>query len=146
MKLRKSMLVGRSGCGKTTLCQALYDLPRQYKKTQALEVLGSTFDLPGEYLENPRYFGALSITAAEAEIILLVQDCTDGQSLFPPGFASMFGGKTVLGVVNKTDLCTRRQQDKAAEMLLAAGAEKIYRTDALDGSGIGALKKALRAK
>ncbi len=145
MTLQKTVLVGRTRCGKTTLCQALYGLPRSYKKTQGLEVVGTTIDLPGEYMENVRYYGALQVTAANADVVLLVQDCTDGQSLFPPGFAGMFGGKRVLGVVNKTGLGTRTQQKNAALMLKAAGVKRVFYTDALAGTGVKQLQKALGA-
>ena len=34
------MMIGKTGCGKTTLCQRLNDEPLRYKKTQAVELVG----------------------------------------------------------------------------------------------------------
>ena len=54
--MKRILLVGTIGCGKTTLCQALNGMALEYKKTQAIEVVNTTIDTPGEYLEKKRAF------------------------------------------------------------------------------------------
>ena len=59
--MKKILLVGSVSCGKTTLCQRLNGLVQDYKKTQAIEVVGKTIDTPGEYLERRSLFSALMV-------------------------------------------------------------------------------------
>ena len=49
--MKKIVLIGKSGCGKTTLCQRIFKEELEYKKTQSVEVVGgSAIDTPGEYM------------------------------------------------------------------------------------------------
>ena len=45
----KVMLIGRTGCGKTTLAQILNDEVIEYRKTQMILYEGEIIDTPGEY-------------------------------------------------------------------------------------------------
>ncbi len=38
------IFMGKTGCGKTTLCQALNNLEIKYKKTQAIELYDNAID------------------------------------------------------------------------------------------------------
>jgi ethanolamine utilization protein EutP len=67
--MKRIMLIGRSGCGKTTLSQALQGHTQCYRKTQAIEYYPAIIDTPGEYLESRRYFAALRATAGDCETI-----------------------------------------------------------------------------
>lgn len=65
----KIILIGRSMAGKTTLCQYLTNEELRYKKTQTIQVINKTMvDTPGEYFEH-RFWGALSVTAAEVDCL-----------------------------------------------------------------------------
>ena len=87
----KIILIGRSMAGKTTLCQYLTNEELRYKKTQTIQVINKTMvDTPGEYFEH-RFWGALSVTAAEVDCIVLVQQSTESGTMFPPGYATTFG-------------------------------------------------------
>ena len=71
---KRMILIGKTAAGKTTLCQYLTHQDLIYHKTQTIAVMGGQFiDTPGEYLERVRMRGALSVTAADADIILFVQ-------------------------------------------------------------------------
>ena len=62
MEARKKriILIGRSGCGKTTLCQYLNHEAIRYHKTQTIQIINNTMiDTPGEYLERTNLRGAL---------------------------------------------------------------------------------------
>ncbi|MCL2883786.1 MAG: EutP/PduV family microcompartment system protein, partial [Coriobacteriia bacterium] len=83
----KMMLIGATGCGKTTLYQRLFALPLDYAKTQALAFNGQIVDTPGEYLENRNYYSALMVTSMEVDWVALVLAATETQTVFPPGFA-----------------------------------------------------------
>lgn len=139
----KVMFIGRTGCGKTTLYQAIYNKNIEYKKTQAIDFLDNVIDTPGEYVENVRYYRALSVTAADCDVIALVHDCTNEISIFPPGFSSMFS-KLVIGVITKIDLCKNQESIKNAEKsLLNAGVKRIFKVSSINGGGINELKSWL---
>ncbi len=137
--MRTVMLVGKTGCGKSTFCRALFGLEDKEKKTQAIEIVNSAMDTPGEYLENPRFYRALLTSSAEVEAVLFMQDCTQEANLFPPAFASMFSGKTVLGIISKTDLGTEEQIARAEAFLRQAGAVTSFRISGRTGEGIAAV-------
>ena len=103
--MKKILLVGSVSCGKTTLCQRLNGLVQDYKKTQAIEVVGKTIDTPGEYLERRSLFSALMVTSAEADEVLFLLDPTQDRYLYSPGLAAAFP-VPVAGVVTKIDLAT----------------------------------------
>ena len=101
--MKRVIMIGRVSCGKTTLCQRLVGDPLVYKKTQTVEIIGQAIDTPGEYAENRRLMRGLTVTAVDADLIVFLQSCVDGECSFSPGQASMFGAPAV-GVVTKTDL------------------------------------------
>ena len=69
----KIMLIGPSAAGKTTLIQRLIDEEIKYDKTQAVEYIGNFIDTPGEYMQQRGYWGSLTITSHDADIILLIK-------------------------------------------------------------------------
>lgn len=141
--MKNIMLIGPSGCGKSTFIQALHGITPYYKKTQSVEVVGHMIDTPGEYLENPGLYRALAVTAAQADMILLMQTCGE-RNLFPPGFAAMFGEKPVFGVVCKIDLCSDEKiKENACTALMQAGAKECFQISALRGDGMDLAKKII---
>ena len=133
--MKKLMLMGSTGCGKTTLCQRLAGLALTYKKTQAIEIVGTSIDTPGEYLESKGMFKALIVTAVEADVILFLQDATDERFRYSPGQTAAFSAP-VIGVVTKTDLATPRQVAQASELLRLAGAGRVFCVSAQTGTGL----------
>lgn len=142
--MKKIMMIGKSGCGKTTLTQRLHDLKLEYKKTQAIDLYDRVIDTPGEYIENRFYYKALIVTSADADIIALLQNCKDEESSFPPSFGTIFT-KPVIGIVTKKDLAeTEEEIERAVQFLEMAGAHKIFVTSAVSGSGIGEIEAYLQ--
>lgn len=140
-KKTRVILIGRSTAGKTTLCQRISHEELKYHKTQTVQIVNQNMiDTPGEYLERTGFRGALMVTSADADVILLVQDATETGSMFPPLFASMFA-KPCVGVVTKADLATEKQVETAKEYLKNAGAGTIYVTSAVTGEGVDQLVK-----
>ena len=81
--MKRLMLIGRSGAGKTTLVQCIKALPLEYSKTQVIQYSEEFIDLPGEYLENRGLYRAIIVTAAEADAIGLVVDAATEDNCFP---------------------------------------------------------------
>ena len=132
---RRIIMIGRSMAGKTTLCQYLSDQQLKYKKTQAVEIINKNMiDTPGEYLERTYMRGALMVSAADADTIVLVQDATENGTMFPPGYSSSFA-KPCIGVVTKSDKATEKQLEDAQKYLKIAGAKEIFVTSSYEGTG-----------
>lgn len=142
--MKKLMLIGKTNCGKTTLTQALNEKNLIYKKTQTVEIIDSIIDTPGEYIESRFFYNALVITSVDSDVIAMVQDCTDENSVFPPSFASRFT-KPVIGIITKIDLCHDENNIKIAEeFLLNAGVEKIFKVSAFDKQGLENFKEYIK--
>ncbi|MED4354965.1 EutP/PduV family microcompartment system protein [Schinkia azotoformans] len=143
--MKKIILIGKTSCGKTTLCQKFHGEAIEYQKTQAVNVFEDAIDTPGEYIENRFYYKALIVTAADADVIGLVLDCTEEDSYFPPAFAEIFPKRTI-GIVTKSDLAKSTEDlVHAEESLRNAGAEEIFVTSVITGEGIAELRNYLES-
>lgn len=142
---RKIILIGRTGSGKTTLIQRIERQSMDYHKTQTVRHTLHFIDTPGEYLENRGYYKALIVTAADADVIGLVQDCSGDDSWLPPMFASAFP-KEAVGIVTKTDLAEEGQVARAEAVLERAGATRLFHVSATNGCGIEVLRRYMDAQ
>lgn len=136
--MKKIMLIGHIACGKTTLCQRLNGLKREYRKTQTIEVINHTIDTPGEYLEHRSFLRGLTVTAVDVDLALFLQDATSERFLFSPGQSVAFP-IPVIGVVTKADIATKEQTAQAVELLELAGADPIFCVSSVSGEGMDAL-------
>lgn len=142
--MSKVLFIGKTGSGKTTLCQWLHDQPPTYRKTQAVTYFEAAIDTPGEYLEQRSLYSALLVTACDADLIALVADPTAEDSFLPHGLAGAFT-KPVIGIVTKRRLASAQALERAKWRLEEAGAREIYVVDTLSGDGLSALRRALEA-
>jgi len=143
--MKKIMLIGSISCGKTTLCQRLNGMEERYKKTQAVEVVNSTIDTPGEYLDRKNFINALIVTSVEADVIVMLQDATDDRFNFSPGQSAAFSPPCI-GVVTKSDIATLRQIQDAKERLKLAGAIKVFCLSAHTGENMEELMTYLELR
>ncbi|QQB74342.1 EutP/PduV family microcompartment system protein [Fusobacterium canifelinum] len=140
--MKKTMLIGRTGCGKTTLTQKLMDEEVKYKKTQAVTYKSKIIDTPGEYVENKMYYKSLLVLSSDAKIIILVQSAIDGATLFPPKFSTMFPKKEVIGIITKVDLAGA-DIERSKRFLVDAGATEVFTIGLNDKEGLEVIKKRL---
>ena len=140
--MKKVMLIGRTGCGKTTLTQKLMNEEVKYKKTQAVTYKSKIIDTPGEYVENKMYYKSLLVLSADAKIIILVQSAVDGATLFPPKFSTMFPKKEVIGIITKVDLA-EADIERSKRFLVDAGATEVFTIGLNDEEGLEVIKKRL---
>lgn len=134
--MERVIFIGKTGCGKTTLCQKLSELEIKYKKTQSIEVYDNAIDTPGEYLENRNYYSALITTAVDAKVIALVADGTEEECYLAPGFAGTFA-RTVIGIITKVaSVKNPAHIERLEERLKMAGVSRIFKIDTIKGIGI----------
>jgi len=136
------MLIGRTGCGKTTLTQKLMNEEVKYKKTQSVTYKSKIIDTPGEYVENKMFYKSLLVLSADAKVIVLVQSAIDGVTLFPPRFSTMFPRKEVIGVITKTDL-ENANIERSRKFLIEAGVTEVFTIGLEDNEGLEEIKKRL---
>lgn len=140
--MSRIIFIGKTGCGKTTLCQKLDELDINYKKTQSVEIYKNSIDTPGEYLENRGLYNALIVTAVDADVIALVYDPKVEEGYFAPGFASMFC-KKVIGIITKINQVDEEKLAIAEERIRLAGATEVFKVDTVDNVGVDQLKQYL---
>lgn len=138
------MLIGKIGCGKTTLCQRLFYEDPHYQKTQSIEVVGNTaIDTPGEYIERKVFYRALIVTAVEADMILALHDASDSQWSFSPRMNTMFN-RPIVGVLTKIDKCVGPERlDYLEDLMHQLGAERVFRVNSISGEGVDELRSFL---
>ena len=143
--MKKIMFVGPVGVGKTTLTQRLKGLELTYYKTQAVEFHDTIIDTPGEFLQHRRYYNALNVTGAEADVIGLLVAASNQMQTFPQGFSSLFN-QEVIGIVTKIDMADKEEQiEKARRQLKAAGAKEIFEISATENEGNDRLQAYLES-
>lgn len=120
--MKKIMLVGRSGAGKTTLTQAMKGRRITYHKTQYINNYDVIIDTPGEYAENKTLARALVLYSYEADVVGLLMSAIEDYSLYSPHIVSM-ATREVIGIVTQIDQPDARP-DLAAMWLELTGCKK----------------------
>lgn len=124
--MKKVIFIGNISAGKTSLSQAIMNKKMEYRKTQSVQTIGpDIIDTPGEYLVRNSMRGALMVTSADAEVIILVLAATDNKNMFPPAYAGSFA-KPVIGIVTKADIASEKEIKVAKDRLAEAGASKVF--------------------
>ncbi len=131
--MKKIMLIGKTGSGKTTLTQILKKEAIEYKKTQSMSYYDNIIDTPGEYIENKAYYRALIVSAVECDIIGFVQNAEDKEIVFPPNFSEILN-KPSVGIITKIDLV--ENYERAKTLLEEIGIKKIIGVSAKTLEGI----------
>ena len=130
--LKKLLLIGRSGCGKTTLTQALRGEKIHYQKTQGMVLNDFLIDSPGEYAENHDLGCALALYSYEADVVALLIAADDDYSLFPPCITCLVN-REVIGIVTKID---RADSKRAEQWLRLSGCKKVFFVNSKSGEGV----------
>ena len=139
--MKKLILIGRSGVGKTTLTQALKGEKTHYHKTQYIDYGDFLIDTPGEYAENHDLGAALCLYAYEADVVALLIAADEQYSLFPPNITCMVN-REVIGIVTK---CDKADPTTAEEWLRLSGCETVFHVDSKTGTGINKVLEYLKS-
>ena len=133
--MKRAILIGKHGSGKTALVQRVERRLITGEKTQMVSYHDAFIDTPGEYMEMRSMYRALIVTAADADVVALLHPCPDDEPRFPPQLASTFP-KEVIGIVTKIDLAREGDIERAVDILELAGASRIFKISALRDAGI----------
>ena len=137
--MKRLLLVGRSGCGKTSLTQALRGEQVHYQKTQSMVFDDFLIDSPGEYAENHDLGAALALYSYEADVVALLIAADDDYSLFPPCITCLVN-REVIGIVTKIDKADPR---RAERWLRLSGCKTVYFVNSVTREGTEAVFKHL---
>ncbi|KUK14374.1 MAG: ethanolamine utilization protein [Synergistetes bacterium] len=142
--MKRVMVVGSTGAGKTTLLKALELSPGAVKKTASISYNSFSIDVPGEFLDIPRFYHTLISSSVKAALVLIVIDASNPKP-FPSKISKAFRAPCI-GVINKIDLLGNNGAKKirvAKSFLEEAGVKEFYEVSALSGKGIDELKRAI---
>ncbi|MFT8318039.1 MAG: EutP/PduV family microcompartment system protein [Sporolactobacillus sp.] len=140
--MNKIIFIGKTGCGKTSLCQAMHNEDVSYNKTQQVVNFQDSIDTPGEFLESRILYDHLVSAAVDAGIVCFVQSAKRGDqnNYFPPLFTSRFQNKKIVGVVTKIDAVDEQVQiDQAESVLKQAGVTQLFDTSVVTKKGLDEL-------
>ncbi len=140
--MKKLMLFGRVGAGKTTLTQALRGEEIKYFKTQYVNYLDTVIDTPGEYTERRETGGALALYAYEADVVGLVLSANEPYSIFSPCLTSMVN-RECIGIITGIDK-EDANVERVSRWLTLAGCKKIFPVSAITGEGVKELVDFLK--
>lgn len=138
--MKKTLLVGRHGVGKTTLKQALRGEEIHYVKTQYMLYEDWLIDSPGEYAEVHGLNAAIAVYSYESDVVALLISADDDYSLFPPNCTQMIN-REVIGIVTKID---KASPERAEGWLRNSGCARIFHVDSHTGEGVDELRSYLR--
>ena len=139
--MKKIMLIGRVGAGKTTLTKVLRGEEIEYLKTQYIDYGDFVIDTPGEYAQCHEVSSALALYAYEADLVGLLVSSEEDYSIFPPNITCMVN-REVIGIITKIN--SSKGNIKRAECWLKnSGCKKIFYIDSKTLEGIEELKEYL---
>jgi len=145
MRKKRVMVIGPTGCGKTTLVNALNDHDGPIRKTQNIIYKDKTMDVPGAYIENAWMYKHLIAAAQDASHVLILVDQSRNDDVYSPGFAKVFRCP-VIGVIAKCDLSAENEVLAIQKLKKLGIAEPYFKISVSDRTGIEALKEYLEIK
>jgi len=140
--MKRIILMGRSGCGKTTLTQVLKGEAIRYHKTQYTNFYDHIIDTPGEYAQNRELGRALALYSFEADVVGLLVSATEDYSLLSPNITSLVN-REVVGIVTQIDRPEANVR-RAEAWLRLAGCRRIFQVSAAKGDGIPEMMEYLQ--
>ena len=123
--MKKIILIGRSGAGKTTLTQALKGEEIKYHKTQYVNYFECIIDTPGEYAQTHELGYALALYSYEADVVGL---------LLAANITCMVN-REVVGIVTQIN-DPKANPERSARWLRLSGCKKIFFVDSKAGTGV----------
>ncbi|MBQ9416397.1 MAG: ethanolamine utilization protein EutP [Clostridia bacterium] len=132
--MRRLILIGRVGAGKTTLTQALKGQQLEYCKTQFIHYTDTIIDTPGEYIQTRGLGAALALYTYESDVVGLLVSAAEPFTLFPPCITNMCN-REVIGILTGIDRADANIP-MTSNWLRLAGCKKIFPVSSITGEGL----------
>lgn len=142
MKRKRIMVIGPTGCGKTTLVNALNSITIPLKRTPDLMYGRYTMDVPASYLENAWMYKHIIAASQNASHLLLLVDQSNCNEVYSPGFARVFRCP-VIGVITKCDLNQENEECCIRQLQKIGVQPPYYKISVPNDIGIHKLKADL---
>lgn len=142
MRKKRIMVIGPTGCGKTTLVNKLNDYNGPLKRTQDMIYGKNTIDVPGAYLENTWMYNHLIAASQDASHVLALIDQSKSMNLYSPGFAKIFRCP-VIGVITKCDINPENKEHCINQLKMTGISEPYFQISVPNNIGIDDLIKYL---
>ncbi len=136
------MVIGPTGCGKTTLVNALNEYDGPLRKTQNIIYKDKTMDVPGSYIENTWMYKHVIAASQDASHVLILVDPSRRDDVYSPGFAKVFQCP-VIGVITKCDLLEGNEEAAIQKLKRLGISEPYFKVDGPNGQGMAELKNFL---
>lgn len=140
--MKRVMVVGQTGAGKTSLLKALGVWEGHVRKTEALAYGPQCIDTPGEFFDIPMFYHVLIQTSIKAAVILFLMDPLRPRHVVP-NFSKTLRAP-VIGVVSKADAATPKAIESAIQGLQASGVTEIHVVSSETGEGLERLSQRIR--
>ena len=132
--MRRLILIGRVGAGKTTLTQALKGQQLNYCKTQYIYYTDTIIDTPGEYLQTHTLGAALALYTYESDVVGLLCSACEPFTLLPPNITCMCN-REVIGILTGIDR-PDANIPMTTNWLKEAGCKRIFPVSSVTGEGL----------
>jgi ethanolamine utilization protein EutP len=132
--MKRIMVLGPTGAGKTSLLHALGIKQGKVRKTQTLNFESRSLDTPGEYMDMPAMYHVLICASAKASLILFLSDPTR-KCAFPDNFVNSLRAP-VIGIISKADITSPEEKETARASLTKAGVKEFMQVSSVTGTGI----------
>ncbi len=142
MRKKRVMIVGPTGCGKTSLAKALEEQPMLLRKAPEPIYGERTIDCPGAYLENVWMYKHLITLAQDASHVLLIMDAASQTDLYSPNFAQVMV-KPVTGIITKLDVAPENEEFCRERLRQVGVRGEVFCVNAQEKIGVQELKAYL---
>ena len=139
--MKRVMVVGQTGAGKTSLLKALGVWEGRVRKTEALAYGPQCIDTPGEFFDIPMFFHVLIQASVKAAVILFLMDPLRPKHVVP-NFSRALRAP-VIGVVSKADAAAPEAIETAVQGLRESGVSEVYVVSSETGEGLAALSERI---
>ena len=142
MRNKRIMVIGPTGCGKTTLVNELNDYEGPLRRTQDMIYGKHTIDVPGSYIENAWMYKHVIAASQDASHVLILIEQSRCTEVYSHGFAKVFKCP-VIGVITKCDLNSENKDLCLKQLNMIGIPETYFQISIPQRIGIEDLKKYL---
>ena len=141
--MKRWIVVGLEGSGKSTICDLIEGESHSRKKTQDLFYRPKTLEVPAAYLENAWMNNIIIMLAQnQGKANIFILDGSKLESMYSPRYAKAFT-KPSLALVTKADLMDQKDRVKALKIMEDLECDQVVFYSDLTKEGLADLQEWL---